>query len=62
MLTKLAPYRKTAAALIVGLIGWGTAVVQSAPTSVTGAEWIGLATVVAVALGVYAAPNVAPEG
>jgi hypothetical protein len=50
-------YRKTIAAIVTGLIGWATAVIVSAPEAITAAEWIGLATVLAVALGVYGVPN-----
>lgn len=53
----LAPYRKAVAAVIVGVIGWATAVVQSAPTAISATEWIMLATVVATALGVYRVAN-----
>lgn len=53
----LAPYRKTVTAVVTGLIGWGTVVVTSAATAVTGGEWIMLATVLATALGVYTATN-----
>lgn len=52
-----AEVKKTATALATGLIGWGTAVVVSPSASITSSEWIGLATVGAVALGVYAIPN-----
>lgn len=48
---------KTVTALVTGLIGWATLVVNSAPKEITAPEWIGLATVVAVAFGVYAVPN-----
>ena len=34
------PYRKTVAALVVGLIGWATLVVQSSSSSITSGEWI----------------------
>jgi len=51
------PYRKTVTALVTALIGWVSAVLVSVPESPTSAEWIGLATVVAVALGVFAVPN-----
>ena len=50
-------YSKTIAALVTGVIGWGLEVVNSKPAAVTSSEWIGLAIVVAVALGVYAIPN-----
>lgn len=56
----LATYRKTITAVVTGLIGWGTTVVVSTPTAVTAAEWIGLATVLAVALGVWGVPNEPP--
>lgn len=49
--------RKTITALVTGGLGWGTAVIESAPSGVTATEWIMLGTVVAVALGVYAVPN-----
>ncbi len=55
----LGKYSKTIAALVTGIIGWGLEVVNSKPTAVTSSEWIGLAIVVAVALGVYAIPNTA---
>lgn len=57
----LSHYRKTVTALVTGLIGWGSAVVVSDPAPVTAAEWIGLATVAAVGLGVYGVANT-PEG
>lgn len=56
-LSWLAPYRKTGAALVVGLLGWGTAVVASDPIPVTGSEWIQLGTVAATAAGVFAITN-----
>lgn len=52
-----APYRKTIAALVTGLIGWATVVTQSDASAVTSSEWIMLATVVATALGVYGVAN-----
>ncbi len=55
----LGTYSKTIAALVTGIIGWGLEVVNSKPAAVTSSEWIGLAIVVAVALGVYAIPNTA---
>lgn len=57
----LSQYRKTITALVTGLIGWGAAVVASTPTSITGAEWIAFATVLAVSLGVYSVPNDDPS-
>jgi hypothetical protein len=50
-------YLKTLAALVTGVIGWATLVVNSEPTSITASEWIVLATAAATALGVYAVPN-----
>ena len=57
ILSKLGPYAKTVAALVVGLIGWASAVVASAPAAITATEWIMLATVVATAIGVYSVTN-----
>jgi hypothetical protein len=48
---------KTLTALITGLIGWATLVVNSPSASITSGEWIELATAVAVALGVYTISN-----
>ena len=53
----MAKYRKTIAALVTGVIGWATAVVQSGPSAVSATEWIMLAVAVATAAGVYAIPN-----
>lgn len=53
----LARYRKMIAALAIGLIGWGAQVVTSDPTAVTAGEWVGLATVAAVTVGVGAVLN-----
>ena len=52
-----AKYRKTITAVVTGGIGWGTAVVASPATTVTASEWLFGATVLATALGVYAARN-----
>ncbi len=57
MLDRLNPYRKTAAAAVIAVIGWATAVVTSDPGQIVAAEWVGLATVLATALGVYATEN-----
>jgi hypothetical protein len=54
MLTK---YAKTITALVTGVIGWGYAVVDSGANNVTAREWLALAVVGAVSLGVYAVPN-----
>lgn len=53
----LAPYRKAIAAAVIAIIGWATAVVTSDPGPVVAAEWVGLATVVATAAGVYRIEN-----
>lgn len=50
--------RKTITAVVTGLIGWGSAVVVSAPAAITAGEWVGLGTVLAIGLGVYAVANV----
>jgi hypothetical protein len=50
-------YLKTISAVVVGLIGWATLVVNSEPVDITASEWIVLATALATALGVYAVPN-----
>lgn len=49
--------RKTVVALVAGGIGWATWVVQSDQAAITSTEWLLLATNVAIALGVYVAPN-----
>lgn len=56
-LSWLAPYRKTGAAVVVGLLGWGGQVVASESVPVTAGEWIALGTVTATAIGVYAITN-----
>ena len=53
----LGPYGKTITALVTGAIGWATLVVNSAPSSITGPEWIAGATYLAVALGVFSVAN-----
>lgn len=53
----LDPYRKTITAIVTGLIGWATMVVDSSSASITSSEWIGLATVLAIALGVFGVAN-----
>jgi hypothetical protein len=49
--------RKTISAVVVGAIGWATAVVNSAPSGITATEWIMAATILATALGVYGVAN-----
>ncbi len=53
----MSKYRKTIAAVVTGAIGWAAAVVASDSSAITAAEWIGGATALAVALGVYIVPN-----
>ncbi len=53
-------YGKTITAVITGLIGWATLVVESDPSEIVSSEWIVLATVLATALGVYTVSN-APQ-
>lgn len=56
-MNNLPAYRKTIAAVIIGVIGWATAVIASPETAITATEWLALATVAAMSAGVYAAPN-----
>lgn len=53
----LAGHSKSIAALVTALIGWGFVVISSKASHITASEWMGLAVVVATALGVYAAPK-----
>ena len=53
----LAPYRKTVAAVVTGLLGWGTVVITSEPVAIIASEWLMLGTVLATSLGVYQIPN-----
>lgn len=53
----LPAYRKTIAAVVVGLIGWATVVIASPVVKITASEWLMLATGLATALGVYTVPN-----
>lgn len=53
----LAPYRKTVAAVVTGMIGWASAVVVSDPAQITAGEYVMLATVLATAFGVYQVAN-----
>lgn len=56
-MNKLAPYRKTVAAVVGAALTWGTVVTQSAPTTVTAAEWIAGGILLATAVGVYGVEN-----
>lgn len=51
-------YQKAITAAVSGAIGWVGVVIASPSGPVTASEWLGLAVVGAVALGVYAVPNV----
>lgn len=62
LLNKLAPYRKTVAALVTGLLGWGAVVVTSEPSAIIATEWLMLGTVLATALGVYQVSNGSKKG
>jgi hypothetical protein len=53
----LNPYKKTVAAIVIGVIGWATAVVTSDRATISAGEWIMLATAIATALGVYSVTN-----
>lgn len=53
----MSPYLKLIAAVVTGVIGWATLVVNSAPADITSSEWIVGATALATALGVYLVPN-----
>ena len=50
-------YRKTLTAVVTGGIGWAAVVVTSPAAAISASEWLMGATVLATALGVYAAPN-----
>lgn len=56
-MNKLAPYRKTIAAIITGLLGWGAVVVTSEATKISASEWLTLGTALATTLGVYSVAN-----
>lgn len=60
-MTNLAHYRKTITAIVVGALGWASVVITSPVTQVTAAEWLGLATAIATAVGVYTVPNAPKE-
>ena len=53
----LPAYRKTIAAVVTGLLGWGAVVITSDEAKITASEWLMLGTALATALGVYALPN-----
>mgnify|MGYP000921628381 CR=1 FL=1 len=53
----LPAYRKTLAAVTIGLIGWAGIVISSPANEISAEEWLGLAIALATALGVYSIPN-----
>lgn len=53
----LSLYRKAITAILVGLIGWAGVVITSPQAQISASEWLGLATALATALGVYSVPN-----
>lgn len=53
----LNPYRKTITAVVTGLIGWSAAITTSDSSSITAAEWVMLATILATSFGVYQIAN-----
>lgn len=53
----LGTYGKLITAIITGIIGWATLVVNSPAADISSSEWIVGATALATALGVYAVSN-----
>jgi hypothetical protein len=49
--------KKAIGAFLVGILAWGTAVVESASTAITAAEWIVLAGVAVSTITVYLLTN-----
>lgn len=60
-LDRLAPYRKSVAALVTGLLGWGSIVVASNRAGISAEEWLTLGVVLATSLGVYSVKNESKE-
>jgi hypothetical protein len=56
----LAPYRKTIAAVVTGVLGWVAVVITSNATHITASEWLLLGTNAATALGVFGVANEPP--
>jgi hypothetical protein len=54
---KLAEYRKTIAAVLIGALTWATMIVESAPSEITSSEWIAGGGILLAAIGVYAWAN-----
>lgn len=53
---------KTIVAVVAGVIGWATLVVNSPSTAITASEWIAGATYLTTALGVYTVSNTPKSG
>jgi hypothetical protein len=56
-MTWIAQTKKAIGAFLVGAVGWGAAVVESAPAHITATEWIAGATVIVSTLVVYVLTN-----
>jgi len=52
-----AQMRKALATLVVGILGWATAVTVSDPAEITSSEWIVLAGVFVALVVTYLVPN-----
>ncbi len=57
MLTFWNSARKTVTAAVTGVIGWCATVIASEAAMISQSEWLGLATILAIALGVYGVAN-----
>lgn len=53
----LRTYKKTIASVVIGVLGWSSAVTVSDASDITASEWVGLVTVLATAVGVYQLAN-----
>jgi hypothetical protein len=53
--------RKALTPIVVGGLGWASAVVVSPSAHITAGEWIFGGTALAIALGVYSVPNTPPK-
>lgn len=57
MLTKLAPYKKTVAAVVGAGTAFAALVITSEPAAITAPEWLSGGIGLATALGVYGVEN-----
>lgn len=55
----LGTHAKLITALVTGIVGWVTLVVQSSAHDISAGEWTVLLTAIVTALGVYVVPNAA---